>query len=99
MSAVIDKALDYLNSMNTSTFAPHPMDESRAKEMFNFLKNIDNPISADDIRTHGAQNGWDSGFTKKMAEWADKIASGSRVIVKNPGYFSEQMQKELRSLL
>lgn len=99
MSAVIDKALDYINGMNTSTSAPHSMDESRAKEIFKFLKDNGNSVSADNVRTCGAQNGWDSGFTKKMAEWADKIASGGRVVVKNPGYFSEEMQKELRSLL
>ena len=56
-------------------------------------------MSADDIRRHGAENGWDSGFTKKMAGWADKIVSGGRVMVKHPGYFSENMQEELRSLL
>lgn len=99
MSAVIDKALEYIDSMNTSSSAPHPVDESRAKEMFKFLKEIDNPVSADDIRSHGAQNGWDSGFTKKMAEWADKVASGGRVMVKHPGYLSENMKEELRSLL
>ncbi|BES86271.1 DUF1889 family protein [Pectobacterium araliae] len=99
MSAIIDKALDYISSMNTSTSAPHPMDESRAKEMFKYLKGVDNPISADAIYARGVQNGWDSGFTKKMAEWADKVASGGRVIVKHPGYFSENMQEELRALI
>ncbi|WP_428945489.1 DUF1889 family protein [Pantoea sp. FN060301] len=99
MPALTDKALEYIDNMNTSSSAAHPMDESRAKEMFKFLKDLDNPISANDIRSHGAQNGWDSGFTKKMAEWADKVASGGRVVVKHPGYFSENMQKELRSKL
>lgn len=99
MSAVIDKALKFIDSMNTSSSAPHPMDESCAKEMFKFLRELESPLSADDIRNHGTQNGWDSGFIKKMAEWADKVASGGRVVVKHPGYFSENMQKELSSLL
>jgi len=99
MSAVIDKALEYIDSMNTSSSAPHAIDEARAKEMFRFLKELDTPMSADDILSYGAENGWDSGFTKKMAGWADKIASGGRVVVKHPGYFSENMQEELRSLL
>ncbi len=34
-----------------------------------------------------------------MAEWADKVASGGRVIVKHPSYFSENMQKELHLLV
>lgn len=99
MSAVIDKALDYIDSMNTSTSAPHAIDESRAKAMFKFLKSHNSPLNADDIYTRGAQKGWDSGFTKKMAGWADKIATGGRVVVKHPEYFSEKMQEELRSLL
>ncbi|PWK98454.1 uncharacterized protein DUF1889 [Pantoea allii] len=99
MSAIIDKALDYLESMNTSSSAPHPVDEGRAKELFKFLKELGQPISRGDIQGFGTQNGWNAEFTKKMADWADKVAAGGRVQVKHPGYLSENMQAELRSLL
>lgn len=99
MSAIFDKALDYIGSMNTSSSSPHPSDESRAKEMFKYLKQLGRPISAHDVQMHGTRSGWDAGFTNKMAGWADKVESGGRVVVKHPGYFSENMQKELRSLL
>lgn len=32
MPAVIDKALDFINGMNTSASVPHPMDESTARD-------------------------------------------------------------------
>lgn len=99
MSAIIDKALDYIDSMNTSSSAPHPVDESCAKELFKFIYKLGQPISGVYIHNYGAQNGWNSGFTKKMAEWADKVAAGGRVQVKHPGYLSENIQEELRSLL
>lgn len=99
MSAIIDKALDYIDSMNTSSSAPHPGDESCAKELFKFLKDLGQPISGGDIHGRGIQNGWNAGFTKTMAGWADKVAAGGRVQVKHPGYLSENMQAELRSLL
>ncbi|WP_409350089.1 DUF1889 family protein [Yersinia intermedia] len=46
----------------------------------------------------GNRNGWDHGFTKKLAGWADKIHSGGRVVIKHPGYLSDELVKDLRSL-
>ena len=40
MSAVIDKALDFINGMNTSSSAPHTMDESTAKGIFKYLNEL-----------------------------------------------------------
>ncbi|MCZ7832942.1 MULTISPECIES: DUF1889 family protein [Atlantibacter] len=99
MPAVIDKALDFINGMNTSAPVPHPMDESTAKGLLKYLNELGVPASAQDVTARGLQEGWDAGFTQKVAGWAEKIASGNRVIIKNPEYFSSYMREQLRSLV
>ncbi|MBU4682034.1 MULTISPECIES: DUF1889 family protein [Cedecea] len=99
MPEVIDKALDFIGGMNTSASAPHPMDESTAKEMLKYLKQLGVPASAAEITARGTQEGWNAEFTKKLASWADKIEAGDRVIAKHPEYFSSYMKEELRALV
>jgi hypothetical protein len=99
MPAVIDKALDFINGMNTSSSAQHPMDESTAKGIFKYLNQLGTPASAADVFARGAQEGWNPGFTKTLAGWAERIESGGRVVIKNPEYFSSYMKEELRALV
>lgn len=99
MPAVIEKALDYIGGMNTSATTPDSMDESTAKGIFKYLKELGVPASADDVKARATQEGWNSEFTKKVAGWADKIGSGNRVLIKNPEYFSSYMQEQLRALV
>ncbi|WP_312382644.1 DUF1889 family protein [Atlantibacter subterraneus] len=96
MPAVIDKALDFINGMNTSVSVPHPMDESTTKGLLKYLKELGVPASAADVTARGNREGWNAGFTQKVAGWADKIAAGDRVIVKNPEYFTAYMREQLR---
>ncbi|VEC01054.1 Domain of uncharacterised function (DUF1889) [Cedecea lapagei] len=99
MPTAIDKALDFIGGMNTSASVPHPMDESTAKGMFRYLKQLGVPASAADVTARGVQEGWNADFTKKVADWANRIESGGRVIIKNPEYFSSYMKEELRALV
>lgn len=99
MPAVIDKALDFIGGMNTSVSEPQSMDESTAKGMLKYLKELGVPASADDVTTRGVQEGWDTGFTNKVAGWAEKIESGSHIVIKNPEYFSSYMREQLRELV
>ncbi len=99
MPAVIDKALDFIGGMDTSASAPQSMDESTAKGMFKYLKEIGVPASAEDVTARGALEGWDAGFTQKVAGWAEKIESGSHIVIKNPEYFSAYMREQLRALV
>jgi hypothetical protein len=47
----------------------------------------------------GEREGWNSGFTNKVAGWAEKIAAGNRLVIKNPEYFSSYMREQLRELV
>lgn len=97
MPTVIDKALDFIGGMNTSASTPHSMDESTAKGMFKYLKDLGVPAHSEEIIARGEQEGWNPEFTKKVAGWADKIESADRVVIKNPEYFTSYMKEELRA--
>ncbi|HEN3245928.1 MULTISPECIES: DUF1889 family protein [Yersinia] len=99
MSAIFDKALKHLGAMNTSSSALHPYDESNAKELFKFLASEGIPLSAHEVTMYGNANGWSTGFTKKVAGWADTISSGGRVVVKHPGSLSDEYKDKLRALI
>jgi len=90
------RALKELDGMNTSTSAPHAQDESTAKEMFKYMKEQGQPLPGQEIKAYGQAKGWNAGFTKKMAEWADKVASGGRVVVKHPGQLTDGLKKHLQ---
>lgn len=99
MPTVIAKALDFINAMDTTVSVPNSMDESTAKGIFKYLKEIGVQVSADDIAARGASEGWNPEFTKKVVGWAQKIASEDHVVIKNPEYFSAYMQEQLSALV
>lgn len=99
MPTVIAKALDFINAMDTTVAVPHSMDESTAKGIFKYLKEIGVQMSAEEITARGTSEGWNPEFTKKVVGWAEKIASDERVVIKNPEYFSSYMQEQLSALV
>ncbi|QGN39818.1 DUF1889 family protein [Klebsiella oxytoca] len=99
MPTAIDKALDFIGGMNTSLPVPNTMDESTAKGILKYLHELGVPASAADVTARGEKEGWNAGFTQKVAGWADKIASGNRIIIKNPEYFSSYMREQLQALV
>ena len=92
MPAVIDKALDFIGAMDVSAPTPSSMNESTAKGIFKYLKELGVPASAADITAR-------ADFTEKMVGWAKKMESGERSVIKNPEYFSTYMQEELKALV
>ncbi|MDR6260762.1 hypothetical protein QE413_003124 [Klebsiella sp. SORGH_AS 826] len=75
MPAVIDKALDFIGGMNTSEPVPQSMDESTAKGILKYLKELGVPATPADVAERGQQQGWSAGFTDKVADWAERIAA------------------------
>ena len=99
MPAVIDKALDFIGGMNTSEPVPQSMDESTAKGILKYLKELGVPANPADVAERGQQQGWSAGFTDKVADWAERIAAGERMVIKHPVFFSTYIQEELRALV
>ncbi len=58
MPAVIDKALDFIGAMDVSAPTPSSMNESTAKGIFKYLKELGVPASAADITARADQEGW-----------------------------------------
>lgn len=87
MPTAIEKALDFIGGMNTSAPVPHSMDESTAKGILKYLHDLGVPASPEVVMARGEQEGWNPEFTKKVAGWAEKVASGNRILIKNPEYF------------
>lgn len=80
MPAVIDKALDFIGAMDVSAPTPSSMNESTAKGIFKYLKELGVPAIAADITARADQEGWTPGFTEKMVGWAKKMESGERIV-------------------
>lgn len=100
MPTAIEKALDFIGGMNTSASVPHSMDESTAKGILKYLHDLGVPVSPEVVVARGEQEGWNPEFTKKkVAGWAEKVASGNRILIKNPEYFSTYMQEQLKELV
>ena len=66
MPAVIDKALDFIGAMDVSAPTPSSMNESTAKGIFKYLKELGVPASAADITagTLGSRKKWLDGQKK-----------------------------------
>lgn len=73
MPAVIDKATDFIGAMDVSAPTPSSMNESTAKGIFKYLKELGVPASAADITTRADTEGWNPGFTEK---WLDGQKNG-----------------------
>lgn len=73
MPAVIDKALDFIGAMDVSAPTPSSMNESTAKGIFKYLKELGVPASAADITARADQEGWNHRFTEK---WLDGQKNG-----------------------
>lgn len=98
MPAVIDKALDFIGAMDVSAPTPSSMNESTAKGIFKYLKELGVPASAADITTRADLEGWNQG-SRKNGWMGKKMESGERIVIKNPEYFSTYMQEELKALV
>ena len=99
MPAVIDKALDFIGAMDVSAPTPSSMNESTAKGIFKYLKELGVPASAADITARADQERLEPWFHGKNGWMGKKMESGERSVIKNPEYFSTYMQEELKALV
>ncbi len=65
MPAVIDKALDFIGGMNTSEPVPQSMDESTAKGILKYLKELGVPATPADVAARGQQQAGAPGLPTK----------------------------------
>ncbi|MGI1757333.1 DUF1889 family protein [Serratia marcescens] len=100
MSPILERALEHLNSINNSSagMLSHPLDESRTKEMLKFLKSEGVELEHGEILAWGIAKGWERRSAKELADLAERIGSGGRVVIKHPGRVGDKIKAELRAL-
>lgn len=85
MSDMLQKAMTKLSKVcNLSTGLAHPLDESRAKELFVALRDHHVPLSKEEVRQQAEACGWPSRHALKLGELAERIAAGSEVRIGFP---------------
>ncbi|MDN3520708.1 DUF1889 family protein [Halomonas ramblicola] len=96
MNPILRKAIEALSQVvNVSTGLAHPLDESRAKELFKALHKQGVPLNPDDVYSVAVENSWAERHAKKLSELAGKIGSGGRVQVKHPREWGEPTVKKI----
>ncbi|UCV05238.1 DUF1889 family protein [Azonexus sp. IMCC34842] len=96
MNPILTKAVETLSVVvNTSTGLAHPLDESRAKELFKALHGHSVPLSYEDVYSLAIANSWSERHAKSLAELAEKIGNGGRVQIKHPKQWGEPTVKKI----
>ncbi len=85
MSDVLQMAMMKLSKVcNLSTDLAHPLDESRAKELFVALRDSHVPLSKEDVKQRAETCGWSSRHALKLGELAERIGAGTEVRIAFP---------------
>jgi hypothetical protein len=100
MNPILKKAVEILsNVVNVSTGFAHPLDESKAKELFKALQKHGVPIKSSDVYAVAISNFWPESHAKSLSELAGKIGNGGRVQIKNPKNWGDPIVKRIISEL
>lgn len=88
MSKLLEKAIATLSSVtNVSAGITHPLDEARAKDLLKALHAHPVPLEYEEVLTLALANRWPENHARTLAELAQRIGTGSRVVVKyNQGW-------------
>ena len=96
MNPILTKAVETLSVVvNTSTGLAHPLDESRAKELFKALHSHGVPLPYEVVYSLAIANAWPERHAKSLAELAKKIGNGGRVQIKFPKKWGEPTVKKI----
>lgn len=96
MSKLLNDAIKELSAIvNVSTGILHPLDESRAKELFKALYANGEPLTYNEVELLALENKWPSRHAKSLAALAEKIGNKRRVVIKNPSGWGEATVSKL----
>lgn len=96
MNPILQQAIEALSAVvNVSTGLSHPLDDSRAKELFKALHATGVPLSFDAVCSLAVANSWSEHHAKKLGELAGKIGAGGRVQVKFPRDWGEPTVRKI----
>ncbi|MCX7132507.1 MULTISPECIES: DUF1889 family protein [unclassified Aeromonas] len=95
---VLERAIAKLSVLvNVSAGITHPMDDSRAKELFKALRAKGISCSHGDVHRIAVANDWSDRHATALAKLADKIDGGGRVQIPHKSGWGEKVVSELLS--
>lgn len=98
MSELLKRSIETLSSItNVSTGLAHPLDESRAKELFKALHSCGEQLTYDAIEKMALANQWPERHARSLAELAERIGSGGRVTIKDSRDWGEPTVARLKA--
>jgi len=90
LSELLKRSIAALSGIvNVSTGLSHPLDESRAKELFKALRAEKEPLPYDTVKELALSNQWPERHASRLAELAQNIGEGKRVVIKSPRGWGE----------
>jgi hypothetical protein len=96
MNPILRKAIETLsNVVNVSTGLAHPLDNSRAKELFKALHKQGIPLNSNEVYSVAIENSWPERHAKALSDLAGKIENGGRVQIKHPKDWGEPTVKRI----
>ena len=88
--SVMEKAVEKLTSViNISTGLAHPLDESRAKELFKALHKRSIKLGYQEVYDQALKHCWPDKHAKTLAALAEQINTGGKVQIKHPKEWGE----------
>ena len=98
MSELVERSIKTLSSIvNVATGITHPLDEARAKELFKALRADAEQLTYDAVERLALANGWPERHAKSLAELAERIGHGGRVVIKHPRDWGEPTVARLKA--
>lgn len=90
MSELLKRSIDLLTVIvNVSTGLAHPLDESRAKELFLALHGEGEELDFEMVKEVAIKCGWSDRHASNLAALAEKIGHGRSVVIKHPRDWGE----------
>jgi hypothetical protein len=97
MSELLKRSIETLSVVvNVPNGLAHPFDEARAKELFKALHAEGESLTYDAVRKLALENQWPERHADALAELAQRIGAGGRVIIKNPREWGEPTVARLK---
>lgn len=96
MNPILRKSIESLTHVvNVSTGLTHPLDESRAKELFKALHKQGISTNVSDVYSLAIDNAWPERHAKTLSLLAERIGNGGRVKIKYPRNWGEPTVKRI----
>lgn len=102
MSELLARAIQTLSDIvNVSSGLAHPLDEARAKELLKALHARGESLTYDSVKKLALENHWAARHADDLAELAQRIGNGGRVVIKHARNWGEptvaRLMEEIRS--